>query len=150
MAAYQQQDSVQTLAEGIAEYYATNPGLSALRGMTPEAQQFFRCHDVAHVVFGCNTELDDEAVVKLSSIFGTTAGFGVLRGYRLHESRQIYQQLPLGATLASIAHSAFIVPRTIRRCLRQRARWPWCGYERFLTVPLRQIREEFGIRVARP
>ena len=148
MLQYEVQESPQTLAEGIAEYYAANSGLAAVRGMSPEAQQFFRCHDVAHVVFGCSIDLDDEAVVKLASIFGTTAGFGVLKGYRLHESVQIYETLPLKAMLTSIAHSIFIVPRTILRCLRQRSRWPWSGFERFLEKPLREIREEFGIEVA--
>jgi hypothetical protein len=150
MLRYQARASTQTLAEGVAEYYAAHPQLSALRGMTPEAQDFFRCHDVAHVVFGCGTSLDDEAVVKLASMFGTTAGLGVLRGYRLHESVQIYKRLPLRAVLATIARSAVIVARTAVRCTRQRARWPWSGFERFLAVPLREIREQFGIQVAHP
>ena len=116
--------------------------------MTSEAQQFFRCHDVAHVVYGCGIGLDDEAVVKLSSIFGTTAGFGVLRGYTLHESRQIYEQLAPQSMVATIVHSFVIVPRTLLRCMGQRARWPWSDHERFFDVPLREIREEFRIVVA--
>jgi hypothetical protein len=83
---YQVQDSPQTLAEGIGEYYAANPGLAHVRTISPEAQRFFRCHDAAHVVFGCGTALDDEAVVKIASILGTTAGPRVLKGYRAHES----------------------------------------------------------------
>ena len=116
--------------------------------MSPEARAFFRSHDVVHVVFGCSVALDDEAIVKIASIFGTTAGFGVLRGYRLHESQEIYQRLPLGAVLRTMARSVVIVPRTILRCRRQRSRWPWSGFERFLQAPLRELREEFGIRVA--
>jgi ubiquinone biosynthesis protein Coq4 len=146
---YQSQSSPQTLAEGVAEYYAANPALDSVRGMSPEAQRFFRCHDVAHVVFGCSTELDDEAAVKIASIFGTTAGFGVLRGYRLYESQQIYERLPLRAVLATIARSLVIVSRTIHRCLRQQARWPWDDFESLQNAPLRRIREQFGITVAR-
>jgi ubiquinone biosynthesis protein Coq4 len=146
---YQSQLSSQTLAQGVAEYYAAHPELDSVRGMSPEAQRFFRCHDVAHVVFGCGIDLHDEAVVKLSSIFGTTAGFGVLRGYSLHESRQIYEQLSLRESLRTVAQACFIVPRTLLRCTRQRARWPWDGFESFLETPLRRIREQFGITVAR-
>jgi hypothetical protein len=116
--------------------------------LSAEARTFFRCHDAVHVVFGCCLALEDEAIVKIASIFGTTAGFGALRGYRLHESQEIYQRLPLGAVLRTIARSFVIVPRTILRCRRQRSRWPWTGFERFLEVPLCKIREEFGIRVA--
>jgi hypothetical protein len=31
-------------------------------------------------------------VVKIGSLFGTTAGFGALNGYRLHESLEIYKK----------------------------------------------------------
>jgi hypothetical protein len=148
MLGYEIQESPQTLAEGIAEYHAANPGLADVRSLSAEAMAFFRCHDVAHVVFGCSTDLDDEAVVKLSSIFGTSAGIGVLRGYRLHESVEIYKRLPPGAVLKSIGHSIVVVPRTIFRCLRQRSRWPWADFECFLGVTLGEIREQFGIRVA--
>jgi ubiquinone biosynthesis protein Coq4 len=147
---YQLQDSSQTLAAGLAEYHAANPGLADLRSMSPEAQDFFRCHDAAHVVFGCNVDLDDEAAVKIASMLGTTAGLGVLRGYRLHESIEIYKQLRVRSVLRSLAHSVVVVPRTLLRCARQRARWPWDDFDRFLDVPLREIRRELGITVAHP
>jgi hypothetical protein len=145
---FELQDSAQTLAEGISEYYAANPGLAKRRGMSPEAQQFFRCHDTAHVVFGCSTALDDEAVVKIASIFGTTEGLRVLKGYRLHESLRIYKQIPVGAALTTIARSVVIVPRALLRCVRQRERWPWAEFEQYLGVQLREIRRKFGITVA--
>jgi len=148
MQAFQRQESLQTLAQGVEEYFAANPGLAQGRGMSPEAQEFFRCHDAAHVLFGCGTALDDEAVVKIASIFGTTAGLGVLRGYRLHESLEIYRQLRVMPVLRSIAHSVFVVPRTIARCLGQRARWPWAEHAQYLNSPLREIRQHFGIKVA--
>lgn len=148
MQTYERQDSPQTLAEAVAEYYAANPGLASVRNMSPDAQRFFRSHDVAHVIFGCSTALDHEAVVKIASILGTSAGLGVLRGYRRHESIEIYKQLRLREVLGSIARSAAIVPRTAFRCLRQRSRWPWTEFEGYLDIPLRDIREQFGIKVA--
>jgi ubiquinone biosynthesis protein Coq4 len=148
MHTFELQNSPQTLAEAIAEYYAANPKLVQGRNMSSEAQRFFQCHDAAHVVFGCSTALDDEAIVKIASILGTTAGLGVLKGYRLYESRQIYKQLSLSAVLKSIAHSVVVVPRTVFRCLKQRSRWPWTEFEPYLTVPLRDIRQQFGITVA--
>lgn len=148
MHAFERQSSQQTLAQGIAEYYEANPGLAKVRGLSPEAQQFFRCHDAAHVVFGCGNTLNDEAIVKIASIFGTTGGFAVLRGYRLHESRQIYTRLRLSEVVLSILQSVFVIPRTIIRCARQRARWPWENFEQYLHVPLNEIRGRFRIRVA--
>jgi len=147
-ATYQHQDSAQTLEEGIAEYYAKHPSLVKGRGISEEAREFFRCHDAAHVLFGCRDSLADEAAVKISSIFGTTGGFGVLRGYRLRESQDIYRTLGLGEQVATALLSVILVPRTILRCLRMRRRWPWRDHARYLNVPLRDLRREFGVRVA--
>jgi len=146
--AHQHQDSRLTLAQGLSEYVASNPGLAQGRCLSPEAAHFFRCHDTVHVVFGCGTTLDDEAVVKIASLLGTTAGLGVLKGYRLHESLEIYRQLRPRDVVRSIAHSVVIVPRTALRCLSQPARWPWADHDRYLQVPLQEIRQTFGIRVA--
>jgi len=148
MHAFQYQHSEQTLAEGIAEYFAAHPDLVQGRDLSPRATEFFRCHDVAHVVFGCDVTLDDEAVVKIASILGTTAGLRVLEGYRLDESLQIYRQLRVSEVLASILRSTVIVPRTAWRCLAQRARWPWAEHRPYMGSRLRELRREFGIRVA--
>lgn len=147
MPAYQRQESQQTLAQGIEEYFAANPGLAQGRDMSAEAGKFFRCHDAAHVVFGCGTTLGEEAVVKIASILGTTAGLRVLGGYRLHESLGIYRKLRTIDVLMTIVRAVMIVPRTAVRCLRQRARWPWAEHERYLQVPLHDLRRDFGIRV---
>ncbi|MGQ0510632.1 MAG: Coq4 family protein [Betaproteobacteria bacterium] len=145
---YQHPRSRLTLAEGLAEYFAAYPGLAGGRDSSPQAQEFFRCHDTAHVVFGCGIALDDELVVKIASLFGTTAGFSVLKGYRLHESLEVYGKLRVADVLRSTVRSFAIVPRTFLRCRRQARRWPWLEFEPYLAVPLCDIREAFGIRVA--
>lgn len=150
MHAYQFQDSQQTLAQGLQEYHAVHPGLSQSRQMSPEGAFFFRCHDAVHVVFGCGADLDDEAVVKIASMLGTKAGLGVLRGYVLNESLDIYRQLRVLDVLRAIVHAVVIVPRTVLRCALQRSRWPWSDHARYLDVSLRAIREQFGITVAHP
>ncbi len=134
-----------TLSEGLAEYYSGNVGLKRGATLAGPAREFFRCHDACHVVFGCGTSLPQEAVVKLSSLFGTTAGFSVLRGYALFDSFDIDRQLNVGELLATIASAPLIVPRTIVRRLRQTRRWPWSEFEAFLDTPLAEIRRQFGI-----
>lgn len=139
-----------TLAEGLAEYYASNPDLKRDETLRPEARDFFRCHDAVHVVFGCSTSLADEAVVKLASLFGSTGGLSVLRGYALYDSLDIYRSLPIKEILGTIAAAPIIVPRTIARCLRQSRRWPWGDFTAFADTSLGELRREFGIVVARP
>lgn len=112
------------------------------------AKEFFRCHDVAHVVYGCDVALNDEAVVKIASLLGTTAGLQVLKGYRLHESLQIYRQLRVSDVLLSTISSVVIVPRTALRCFAQQARWPWAEHQQYMQSSLRELRHRFGIKVA--
>ena len=147
MHAFEHQDTAQTLRDGLAGYYRGNPALVRGERLSPQAAEFFRCHDAAHVVFGCGTTLPQEAVVKLSSLFGTTAGLSVLRGYRLHESVEIYKKLGVRDILATLAAAVLLVPKTIGRCLRQRKRWPWNEFADGMDVPLGQLRAGYGIKV---
>jgi hypothetical protein len=142
-------ESEQTLAEGLSEYYAANPALKRGDVLSAEARNFFHAHDVVHVVYGCTTTMPDEAIVKLSSIFGTTAGVSVLRGYMLHESLDIYRKLPVGSTVLALLAAPYLIVRTIWRCTRQPAKWPWQDHEEYMHTPLREIRARFGISVAR-
>lgn len=148
MHTFERQRSSQSLADGLAEYHRSNPALARDRDLSAAAQSFFHHHDLVHVVYGCGLSLNDELIVKLSSVFGTTGGFGVLRGYRLIESVQIYRTLGARDILSTLLQSMILVPRTILRCLRQHKRWPWDDAERFMQTSLRELRREYGIVVA--
>lgn len=149
MLEYQHQESSQTLAEGLAEYCAAYGEHFGTRKKSLEAEEFFRCHDVAHIIFGCDISLAEEAVVKVSSALGTTAGFGVLRGYRLAESREVYQQLRWRDIALTALRSLVNVPKTIWRCWKMHKRWNWSEHDVLMGRPLRELRREYGIRVPR-
>lgn len=146
MIQYQRLHTTLTLEEGLREYYASRKGLVGGRVVSPAAREFFRCHDAAHVVFGCSTTLLNEAIVKLWSLFGTTAGLSLLRAYRLPESNEVYEQLERREIVHTAMRSLTIVPRVLWRCARMRKRWPWAEFEKYLDVPLVEIRREFGIQ----
>jgi hypothetical protein len=146
--AYELASSAQTLAEALGEYYAANAGLKRGSSLSPEAQEFFRCHDAVHVLYGCGTSMPDEAIVKLASLFGTTGGLSVLRGYRLHESLDIYRKLPLRSTLLALLIAPYLILRTIWRCFRQRDAWPWSQHDEYMNSPLHELRARFGIKIA--
>ena len=91
---YLSPESSMTLAEGLEEYYDSRQDLAVGRGLSAAAREFFRCHDAAHVVFGCDTTLPSEGCVKMWSFFGTDAGFAkLIAGYNLPESKEIYNKL---------------------------------------------------------
>jgi hypothetical protein len=141
--------SRQTLAQGLAEYFEANPFLKRDGDLLScEARQFFRSHDTVHVLYGCGTTMPDEAVVKLSSLLGTTGGLAVLRGYTNYETLDIYTKLPLGSTAMALLLSPYLILRTLWRCARQTQRWPWAEHQQFLDTPLDELRSKFGIKVA--
>jgi len=146
---FESPETTQTLAEGLAEYFAVNSMLKRDSDLlSTEARQFFRSHDAVHVVYGCGTTMTDEAIVKLVSIFGTTGGLTVLRGYLHHETLDIYRKLPVSETLVALVLSPFLLVRTVWRCLRQAKRWPWAQFDEYVNVPLREVRARFRIKVA--
>ncbi len=147
MLKFKDPDSEQTLEQGLEEYYTSQQGLVGGRGPSETAIEFFRCHDAAHVVFGCSTQLRDEGVVKIWSFFGTTEGLSLIKGYRLPESKQIYEKLELGPILSTAIRALSFVPRVLMRCMRMRKRWPWNGFETHLQHSLREIRSEYGIQI---
>jgi hypothetical protein len=147
MLRYQQPDSPLTLAQGLHEYYGSRAGLAGGRGASPAAQEFFRCHDVAHVVFGCDTTLPQEGIVKLWSFFATDAGFALIRAYALPEAREIYAKLTLRDEVRAAWTVLAAFPRVLWRAFRMRRRWPWEAFAMYHDAPLREIRSEFGIRV---
>lgn len=147
---FESQNSTQTLAEGLVEYFSANPNLKREdKLLTKEARQFFRSHDIVHVLYGCGTSMSHEAIVKLSSLFGTTGGVQVLRGYTHHEALDIYRNLPVADTLLALSIAPYLIARTLWRCTRQRQRWPWVENEHFMNLSLSELRFRFGIRVAR-
>ena len=145
MMTFQIPDAELTLEEGLAEYYASRNDLVGGRGISSDAREFFRCHDAAHVVFGCSTTLLDEAVVKIWSFFGTTAGLCLVRKYRLPEAKEVYGQLRWATIARTTIQSLVIVPRTLSRCIRMRKRWPWSDFDCYRKVSLSELRREFGI-----
>jgi hypothetical protein len=148
MHAWQAPDSTLTLREGLAAYYRAFPALKRGPGLSPAAQAFFARHDAVHVAWGCDVSLAHEAVVKLASFYGTDGFFSAVRGYLLHDSMDIYRGLDVGEVARTMGRALVIVPVTLWRCLRQKKRWPWAGYEALLDTPLRDLRAAYGIRVA--
>lgn len=144
---FQRPDSGMTLADGLREYYASRDGLVDGRGVSEAAREFFRCHDAAHVVFGCSTTLTNEGIVKIWSFFGTTAGLGLIRDYGSPESKEIYEKLEWGPIVATALRMLVLAPRVWWRSRRMRRPWPWNRFEAYLEVPLVEIRTEYRIDV---
>ena len=147
MLSFQSPDCEITLEESLGEYYGSRDDLVTGRGASDSARKFFRCHDAAHVVFGCSTTLTNEAMVEIWSFFGTTAGFSLIRDYRSPESKEIYEQIEWGDVPGTALRSTVNLPLVLFRCLRMKKRWPWSDFEKYTNVRVAEIRREFGISI---
>jgi hypothetical protein len=148
---YLEPNSPMTLREGLAEYFRQNSELMEQSELPRDLGIGLQSHDVAHVVFGCDTSLLGEVVLTRWSFFGITGSIRpYLIGLRRSETRVLFRnalarfRLSMFWPIVKFASLAFI------RSLRMRERWPYEHYSRYLDQPLCEIREQFGIRALGP
>lgn len=145
---YQEQDSEQTLAEGLEEYYANMPNLFSVEEMRPEAKELFVPHDVAHVIFGCDTSLHQETLIDMWTILGSDVGFATYLAYlRVPEARQAFKGISPVTLAKEVIGALPDVGRVISRTRKMRSKWTWKGFEAYKNRSLKEIREELGIRI---
>jgi len=147
---YQHQDSPQTLADGLEEYYAANVGkVVRPHDLPAESVALFRSHDMCHVVFGLNTTLDDEALTDVRTLLSCDVG---VRRYATYlatdkQAQALFKEL---GYLKSVWVTILAVPRICRAAVeafRMKKRWPWTPPDSFQDRPLADLRQEFGIRL---
>lgn len=140
--------SAVSLRQGLHKLQEENTGVFSDGEISPEAQEFFRCHDVAHVVFGCDTTLFGEGVLKLFTIFGTTLGFwSHLFGYSEGGAFGLFRQYSALHFLKNLFWLLLNAPRAIFRARRMSKPWPWADHSEYMDRSLEDIRTEFNIVV---
>ncbi|MGA8224066.1 MAG: hypothetical protein WB780_20635 [Candidatus Acidiferrales bacterium] len=146
---YQEQDCPLTLAEGLAEYYKGHPGLFRPAELSEESARFFRSHDTAHVVFGLDTTLDQEALADAWTMFGTDVGMRRYARY-LQTNQEAKQLLKEIGWVKIIVLSLRFLPKFVSVWLRtrkMRKKWPWEADDSYQKIPLMQIRRELNLRL---
>jgi hypothetical protein len=148
-ARYQAQESSQTLAEALEEYYGRNQGRVARPETLPDASRdLFRCHDLCHVIFGLDTTLGDEVMADTRTLFSSDVGW---RRYSRYlddpQARAIFAELGWATAVWVTLRS---IPRILRAAIagaRMRQKWPWEPPPAFLSRSLADLRREYGIKV---
>ena len=139
-----------TLRQGLEKFYKEYKfHLSHNKeGITKEAKSFFKSHDIAHVLFGCDISLFGEGSVKIWTIFGTTLGFwNHIRGYKDANAFELSKSFSLFHIVGNIFKFLFSIPVIIIRAKSMHKPWPWSEFEPYLDTPIREIRKEFNIQV---
>ena len=147
---YQEQDSKQTLAEGLAEYYRVNGArVTPPPSLPPESQALFLHHDVCHVIFGLDTTLADEGMADMRTLLSCDVGWSRYARYMTCDptAKAVFKEL--GYVRAAWA-TIIIIPRllqAIAEALRTSKRWPWQPPARYFDRPLAELRREYEIRL---
>ena len=148
--AYQAQDSQQTLAEGLAEYYAVNGERVAVPASLPtESRALFRSHDICHVIFGLDTTLDDEGMADIRTLLSCDVGWRRYARYMTSDpqAKAIFKQL---GYVRAIWATLIVVPRMARavgEAWRTKQRWPWEPPPDHFDRSLADLRRAYGIRL---
>ena len=147
---YQAQDSRQTLAEGLAEYYACNAGrVLPPKALPAQSAELFRRHDICHVIFGLDTTLADEAMADTRTLLSCDVGWRRYAAYLASdpEAKAIFKEVGYLTVLWGTLRSVPRLLRAVAEAWRAPKRWPWDVPEAFQSRTLSDLRREFGIRV---
>jgi hypothetical protein len=146
---YQEQDSQQTLAEGLEEYYRINRGVvSRPATLPPASAALFRSHDLCHVIFGLDTTLADETMADTRTLLSSDVGWRTYAGYLNDPLAQaVFEELGIGRALLATLRTLPRILRAFRETRRMAKKWPWRPPEAYQSRTLGDLRREFGIRV---
>ena len=141
-----------TLKQGLDRFYIKYAQhLSHTKeGIPQEVKSFFRSHDIAHVLFGCDITLYGEGSVKIWTVYGTTLGFwNHISAYKKANAYELAKSFSLLHVLRNLIKFLYSVPLLIFRAKQMHKQWPWTDFNHYLDRPIHEIRKEFNIKVLR-
>ena len=137
-----------TLQEGLNKFQEKHEQYFSDRPMSEEAKSFLLSHDIAHVVFGCNTSIYGEGVVKIWTTFGSDLGFWkVTKGYKAVNAYSLAKEYSFGHVVKNIGQFLLTIPKTILRSRQMSKPWTGSNYQPYLNKPISEIRKEFNIKI---
>lgn len=137
-----------TLEQGLEQFRDKNKELFSKGSISEEGEAFLKHHDVAHVLFACDTSIYGEGLVKIWITFGTTMPFWkVLKGYHEASAFELFRMYSFKHIAKNIFRYLMTIPKAISRSKKMSKPWPFSNYQSFMSVPLSSIRKEFNIEV---
>ncbi len=144
-----------TLREGLNELYRHAPDVAEV---SERKGKSFRDHDLTHVIFGCDTSLEGEILLKPWILFGTTITVDEIKAYQADPEVQRLNQEGLEMmggrlrtySLALVYYFPLFFWIWLRRVRKMSAKWPHSEVsEAMLDTPLEQLRQHYGIKLFR-
>ena len=140
-----------TLQQGLDIFNQKNRQYFSQRTYSAEAEVFLKCHDIAHVVFECDTTIFGEGLVKIWTTFGTTWGiWKVISGYNEVNALELFRMYSFQHVAKNIIRLLVTIPTVIIRAKRMTKPWPFSDYKNYLDTPLSEIRKRYNIQLLSP
>lgn len=151
---YTDKNSIQTLHEGLEEYYAVNSHLTHPSTQPEDFAKILLAHDASHVIYGCDTNMHDE--LKILPLTFWTSDFKFKDYLRENKNPAVdvmYDDLVKSRGVLWLYGSILVVlPRLLPEVIsmwfktRKRQRYiPYLNFEPFLEHSLLDIRQEFDL-----
>ncbi len=137
-----------TLRQGLEKFQEKNLKVLSGKSIPKEGQAFLVAHDVAHVVFGCDTSLYGEGIVKIWTTFGTNLSiWKVMRGYRQASAFELSRSYSFPHVAKNILRLLIAIPVTMLRAKQMTKPWPFYDYQAYIDTPIAEIRAEYKINI---
>ncbi len=151
---YMNKTSIQTLREGLTEYYAHNPQVTPPDNQPSEFANILKAHDVGHVIYGCDTGMHDE--LKILPLFWWTSECTFPRFREMRNTPAVdimYADMIKEKSVFWLYGAIFsvmpvLIPELISIWFKTRdrtKRLPFLEFEPLLDRPLLEIRQEFDL-----
>jgi|TARA_B100001939_G_scaffold33098_1_gene25729 hypothetical protein len=150
---FQKQDSLQTLEQGIEEFYAINPAFKEILEIDSPNTKVFKEHDYTHVLFGLGTSIEEESLLDTYTIWGTKFKWGpIIDFYRDPDYSKFIKSLvgKYGGWWSIFKIYVSLITfklKIFRLCMKMTKRWDYHTPENYLNKTLKEIREEFNIKL---
>lgn len=147
MLKYQQVEANMTLEQGIKELRDfEGPEGDTSIAMGPQMAHVMAAHDAVHVVFGCSTDMKDEALAHFVMILGTNVTLADMRAVaKSREHKNVVSKHSKFEIAKVVLGAPIDLLKVLKLKRRMKAKWPWHGYADYLSRPINDIRREFGI-----
>ena len=151
---YTNKNSIQTLQQGLEEYYKVNADLTNANTQPDDFGKILLAHDVAHVIYGCDIDMYDELKLLPLSWWTSECTFKEYLKMRKNPAVDVmYDDLIKHHGVVWLYLSIFVVlPRLIPELILiwfksrdRKNRVPFLEFESLLNRSLLDIRREFGI-----
>jgi hypothetical protein len=155
---YCHKNSIQTLQQGLEEYYQLNPQITDPRELPPEFAKILLAHDVSHVILGCDTDMYDE--IKILPLSFWTSDFKFKDYIRTRKDPKIRPAIDImyhdlikqHGVLWLYGSILLVLPRLLPEAIAiwwktrgTRKYYPFLNYQSLRDRSLLEIRQEFDL-----